>query len=759
VPAPAAPAPAEPAVASPAAPAHASSGSGGAEAKPSGPQQPGTDEASDNEAAAGESHPGHASLRYRLLRNVERDAIGVQYNYFGGSQPKIRPLPVPEEQVESIRMAFAEPDGWADVRAAFAKKRVTILRGRAGCGKKGAAIRLLLSMQQEHIYQLGSSTPLNRLTDLLASDSEIWGWLGSEPAFIIDQPKDIANSRADFLQGLESLLRQANARLVLTAGSDVILPDHGLRDYGYIIELAGPPAHDLLIANHLIHRLGGEQADKLMALPGITKVIKKYTTPETSCSFAAALAAIVADRCPAAEDADAAAIQKISNDVERHLAGHFESWFASLPDAQSRAFAVALAVFGGLPYEFVARAARALYRRFDDAPPYLAISSDLWFPGRAPRLNKLRPVITTRRERLQVLGAQVKEIDAGGLYGASRAESIEYSDSSYANEVLRYAWTSYEIQDILLDWLQALADDGTVHIRLFAARAVGLLATWSFEYISFQVLAYWAISKNQYRREAVAYALWKAVSEKPELLPQVRALVKGWYVNQSNPYAQATAARAYGLAFGSTDLASTLEALNRLLIVDNGAVAGAIGYAMADLLVPATVDGSVGPLPEGEAGLVRRVLASFEVSVRDRDRSGNAELAFLTMMNLLLTPVQSDATGEIVSWPSLLRLLIRMPDIRQSVVTLWRHVLNDSLFPEIAEGIMTQWATTAELDPVAREVFLRLARAICHGHTRCRLIMDRFAAEWVSPRNLTPLYTVSAAIQSVIAAEGGDQLT
>jgi hypothetical protein len=748
----AAPAPAAPAEPT-AAPADAPGGSGSTETTTSDPQQPGTDASSDNEAAGGESYPGQASLRYQLLRHVERDAIGIQYNYFSDGSRKIRPLPLPEEQVESIRMAFAEPDGWADVRTAFAKRRVLILRGQAGCGKKGAAIRLLLSMQQGHIYQLDSGIPLNRLTDVLTPDSETWGLLGPEPGLIIDQPKDVRASCADLLQGFEALLAQANARLVLTAGADVILPDQGLRDYGYILDLPGPPTIELLIARHLGHRLGGELADELLALPGIREIIEKYTVPETSCMFAAALAAIIANRCPNADDWGAA-VQQISDDIERHLAGHLDSWFASLPDAQSRAFAIALAVFGGLPYEYVAKAARALYLRFDDAPPYLTISAKLWYPGSAPRINEVTPVITTRRERLQRLGAQVKEIEASGMFGASKAESVEYRDLSYANEVLRYAWTSYEIQDILLDWLKALADDTTVQIQLLTARALGLLATWSFDYISAQVLAPWAVSRNRNRREVVAYALWKAVSEKPALLANVRALVNGWYANRSVPYAQATAARAYGLAFGSTDLASTLEALNRLLIVDNGTVAVAIGNAMADLMAPATLDGSVEPLPAEEADLVRRVLASFEVSIRDRDRSGKAELAFLTLVNLLLTPVPSSATGEILSWPSLLRLLIRMPDIRDSVVTLWRHVLNNSLFPDIAESIMTQWATTAEYDPVAREVFLRLARAICHGHRRCGLIMGRFAAEWVSPRNLTPLYTVSASLQSVIVADG-----
>jgi hypothetical protein len=750
-----APPPASPA-APPSAPSAERSGSGseGAADLSSRPAGAGGS-AADAEAAAAGADPGQASLRYQLLRHVERDAIGIQYNnYFSGRQSRIRPpLPLPEGQAEAIRRAFVDPDGWADVRAAFAGRRLTILRGRAGCGKRGAAIRLLLPAQHGRIYQLDRRTPLSDLADMLAPGHDMWDSLGQSPGLLIDQPRDIASLRVDLLQGLEALLEKADARLVLTVGSDVTFPTHDLRDYGFVLDLPGPPAGKLLVARYLEYQFGEERAAQLMALPGIQKVISKHTGTETSCSFAVALTGIIADRCADAVDADSVPLQKIANDIERHRAGHFESWFSSLPDAQSRAFAIALAVFGGLPYEFVARAARALNERFDDAPPYLAISSDMWYPSRGPRVSKLRPGITTRRERLEILGAHVKAGDASGSYGISQAELVEYDDSSYSSKVLRYAWTAYEMQDILIDWLCSLADNEAVQIQLLTARALGLLATWSFDYLGSRVLAQWAASKRRGRRQAVAYALWKAVTEEPRLLPNARNLIKTWYADRSRPSAQATAARAYGLVLGAVDLAEALEALSRLLIVDSSAVAVAIGTAMADLVAPATLDSTGAPLPDEEADVVRRVLTAFEGAMGDRNRSDQAELAFLTMANLLLTPVPSAATGQLMLWPSLLRLLIRLPDIRPSVVKLWQHVLSDSPYPDLAGQIMTQWAAIAEYEPEAREVFLRLARAICRDHARCRLIMERFAAEWVSPQNLQPLYTLSAALQSVVAAE------
>lgn len=716
------------------------------------PQQRGSANGPDSEAATAGSYPGEASLRYQLIRHVERDAIGVQYNFLHSARSQVRPMPLPGDQVEAIRMAFAEPHGWADIRSAFAKRRVTILRGRAGAGKKGAAIRLFLSTLQGQIYQLDSRVQLSQLADAIAPDGEVPGSLGDSPGFLVDQPRDTAGLRVDVLQGLEPVLKQADARLVLTVGSEVILPDHDLRDCGYMLDLPGHPASREVVARHLAFRAGDERAEELIAQPGIEALIREHATAECHCSFAVALAGFIADRCADAGDA-AAAVSKIADDIARHRAGRFESWFAGLPDAQTRAFAIALAVFGGLPYEAVARAARALYERFDSAPPYLVMSSDLWFPGRPPRLTKVRPTITTRRERLQILSAHIAESDAAGMHGTSWAELVEYDDSSYATEVLRYAWTAYEIQDILIGWLRGLADDVAVQIQLLTARALGLLATWSFDYVSARVLAPWAASKNKDQRQAVAYALWKAVSEEPRLLANARVLIKGWYANTSNPYVQATAARAYGLALGSFDLPAALEALGRLLIVDHPAVAVSIGYAMADLMAPATIDISAGPPASGDTDAVRRILGAFEASVSERDRSDAAELAFLAMASLLITPVPSGDTGEILPWPSLLHLTVRMPEVRQPVVNLWRHVLSDSPYPSIAESIMTQWAAIADADPAARTVFLRLARSICRSHARCQLIMDRFAAEWVSPKTLQPLHGVSADLRSVLAAE------
>ena len=69
-------------------------------------------------------------------------------------------------------------------------------------------------------------------------------------------------------------------------------------------------------------------------------------------------------------------------------------WFAGLGDTRTRSFAIALAVLNGLPYDAVAKAARALYDRFD-SPAYMVMAS-----GEDPPPEGHRPFLAPRREWL-----------------------------------------------------------------------------------------------------------------------------------------------------------------------------------------------------------------------------------------------------------------------------------------------------------------------------------------------------------------------
>ena len=678
-------------------------------------------------------------MRNEYLREAERltvegDAVGRDKNIFlvGGKQvARLRLLS--QRQIEPIRDAFVAPDGLKDILTAFEKKnRTVILRGPAGCGKQGLAIHMLIDLSPGPVFHLDRAVDLTRLAEWIETDLKGRNRIEQGAGFLLNQPLGFANLYGSVLQGLDEALERADARLVLTIDSDVRVPDRDLLDY--IVDVTSAPHYLDIVASHLRLRLTKELADHLIARAGVQDVITRQLEDGASCQLAADLAEAIAAEWDTSDDEHEFDIKRIESWKSQRGAEDFDIWFADLGDTRTRSFAIALAVLNGLPYDAVAKGARELYRRFDKPPYLLMASADDVQPER------LRPFRTSRREWLHKLQAQIRETKIHGPYGHSRAEVVEYRDPDYAVKVIRRAWSDFEVQDVLLAWLGELADDPSEQPRIFAGIALGRLAAWSFGTFCSSVLESWATGQQWGRREAVAYALRVVIAD-PRLRETATALILAWYAS-SSPFAQATAARAYGVAYGPLDPRAAFEALDRLTIVDDIRVAAAIGDSVADLLAV------------GDDDFAGYVLSRLADSVRQQGRAGAVQLVFLILADGLVTRTQSgrEAPGP-VSWPLLLHLTTRRPDVRSAIVTLWRYVLNEALFHDEAEQVITRWAAAAEGDPAVRQAFLRLARAIARDDERSLMILDRYCALWVSADNLRPLPMVSSALQTVLTTD------
>jgi hypothetical protein len=718
----------------PAAEAAAASASGG---PAEGAQQEAIEDhalGSGGAAAEATSRPGQGSLRNEYLRAAERltvegDAVGRDKTIFlvGGKQ--VARL-LSEQQKEPIRYAFVEPDGLKDIQAAFERKnRTVILRGPAGSGKQGLAIRMLIDLSPGPVFHMDRKVDLSWLAGRIETDPKGRNRIERGAGFLLNQPLGFANLYGSVLQGLDEALEQADARLVLTIDSDVRIPDRDLLDY--IVDVTSAPDYRDTVASHLCLRLTKEVADSLIARTDVQDMITRQLEGGTSCKLAARSAEAIAAEWDTSDDEHEFDIKRVESWISQRGAEDFDIWFADLGDTRSRSFAIALAVLNGLPYDAVAKGARELYRSFDKPPYLLMASADDVQPER------LRPFRTSRREWLHTLQARIRETTIQGPHGPSPAEVVEYRDPEHADKVIRRTWSDFEVQDVLLAWLGELAGGPSEQLRIFAGLALGRLATWSFDAIYSGVLESWATGQHPRRREAVAYALRVVIAD-PRLRENVTRLITAWYAS-SSPLAQATAARAYGVAYGPLDPRAAFEALDRLTAVDDIRVATAIGDSVADLLAVGGDD---------FAGYVLPRLAD---SVRQQGRTGAVQLVFLILADGLVTRTQSDseAPGP-VSWPLLLRLTMRLPEVRSAIVTLWRYVLNEALFHDEAEQVITRWAAAAEGDPAVREAFLRLARAIARDDERSLMILGRYCALWVSADNLRPLPMVSSALQTVL---------
>jgi hypothetical protein len=727
--------------AGPGTPQAAASGADGPAGPDGGTAQPGDQAAADwggDAAAAAASAPGQGSRRFEFLRDadgprIEGDAVGVKNVYLGDAKLPPRPSRLSEQVIEAVSRSWVEPDGWGNVRGDFGKRRVVILRGEVGYGKQGAAVRLLLSHTRQ-IFLLARSFELATLPDVLEASRGA--------GFLLEQPDSFAGLDSSVLRGIEAAIEAADARLVLTV-SDTVLPDLGLRDYA--VDLTSRPHCRDIVASRLAYLLEDEQlADQLLASPAVQDLVDKTLAAGETCALAADLAGELADELRGAGGVTGFNVVNVTARMARRGTDDFSTWFARLPDTRARSFAVALAVLDKCPYEMVAAGGRSLYRRFESTHNLVMTA------GQDPAPEPQRPFRMPRRMRLQSLRAHTERTNNSGLFGLSQVEIARFNDENYPERVLRHAWQEFEVQETLLAWLEELAGDPFEEVRICAGLALGLLATWSFEYVTSEVLRPWARSDERVLREAAACAMRRMAARDPRLRQNARLLVAFWYADRSSPSRQATAARVYGLADSLYGPAAATAALTRLLIVDDLRVAAAIGNAIADLLAPAA-DAIAGTALASSGSPVADVMLALVEALSDRERVTPAGLAFVILAVQLETRVPS-GDGEVL-WPGLLRLAARMADVRSLLAAAWRIVLNDPVNWHRAEVVMTIWATYAETDPEIREAFLRLARAIMRGHTRCQAVMRRYAAEWVTADNLSPLPVTSAGIQAILAAE------
>ncbi|MEU9290130.1 hypothetical protein AB0D57_37145 [Streptomyces sp. NPDC048275] len=695
----------------------ATEGDGGAETPPPPQSGPGA----ESYEATGQL--GQGSQRRGLLQNavanVEGDMVGGDKYVvvLGGHKRRLRVLsPL---IVERVRFAYSAPADLPDAREALARQRLLILRSAAGHGKSAMAVRLLLGACRGAVYHLDSGVDFASLAEQLENDS---GVIERGVGFLLERPEDIGNLGRETYEKVQGALSQADAWMVVTV-TDGELADGellvGVRD------LTDAPQPLEVVRAHLRWRLGERDADRLLTREDVRDVIAELVGGLPACRQAGDLAAAMIEQYDLHGVVD---LDRLREHRARLEAEDFEIWAESLPDAGTRSFALALAVLNGLPQEDVAQAARSLRERLEDDGPYLRAPGPDGRPVRSKDLFE-----TPRRRQLQHLRAQERD-KPGGEPGTI----IEYKDSGYARRVILHAWTQYEIQGELLDWLDELVVHPAEQVRVYAAASgLGVLAAEAYRYIERRVLGPWARSDSALRRTAVAYALSVACQD-PWVREQATALVGGWYADE-RPQVRAAAARVHGLGAVS---GRPVEELARLFAVDSVTVAVAVGCALADLVADdPDAAGSVLPM------------------LRDRTgdhRSGRAAvLAFLIVAAQVVVETKDvDPGAAVPEWPTLLYLAHRRPELRDSFVWLWRAALNESFFHDEAEQVVGDWAKLAERDSELREMLRLLVGAIAHGDQRSGRILRSCADDWVHPDRIVGLPLTAAMVHAQLDMEG-----
>lgn len=682
---------------------------------------------------------GEGSRRGEYLRNAGRiikgDAVGGDlYVNIYAAERNFRLNRVSSVLLGSARDSFVPPRDWEDTLIAGAKRRIVVLRGAVGHGRTTAGLRILQGAQSEPVYHLGSSDLADLGEILLAADhgDTANGRKVHGAGFLLDEAAEIATLRASSLRGIEAALHNADARLVIVVGSAEPIREQSLLDL--VVDLADGPDHRAVLAAHLRRRLAARHVDELVARAELGELLDDHLADGTPCADIVRLAEFLAD----GELSGRTDPGRIRDQMSQRDAAGFETWFAQLPDTETRCHAVALAVLGGTAQETVARAARSLFQRLDRSPDIIVPAS-----ARDEFAEHADPFRLGQSALLSLLQARAVPTILHGPYGPAPAQTVVYRDGKYPPAVLGHVWEQHRIHDDLLAWLAELAASSQEQVRIQAGLALGAVAVLSFDYVCRTVLVPWARSNDPKQREAVAYA-FHVIAGAPELLANVRALTSGWYRN-GRPQEQATAARIHGLCLGALDPEASADALMRLMSVQELRVALAVGQALADLVVDGTPD------------VAGSILAQLLELVDDHHAGATAQLTFLQLavQPVVDRPGSDPAAGRgapaVVQWPLLLAMTDDGQIDRTYLVRLWRRVLGTAAhFHAEAEAVFTAWALTAQADPALRDALLRLARAIADGDERCSRVLRRLAETWISPENLTPMGNISTALQRVI---------
>jgi hypothetical protein len=669
--------------------------------------------AGERRVAEREARAGLATLSRADV--TARTVYGGHHFDFGPARgAQLRSYRLTPAQVDEARHAFAPSARHPALLREAAGRPVVLLRGAAGTGRTAQAWSLLLAGGAAALAVVAPDTDLGRL-----SRDDLDGGTGYLVAGL--DPEGVARLTDFVLSRLAAEVTARGCRLVILL-SDADRPpaaDPALR----VLDI-GPGADRAAVAAAHLRRLAGPrraaEVRSLLLREDVRALLAAQLDPSVPLATAAELGTLLADP-DLPRDGIASWV------AERRRGARVpdvHDWFRGLPDLQTQALGVALAVFAGEPYETVSVLADSLKRRLD--PPADEVKAER---------DRSTALSSTRRSRLAALGAELVPTQVVSRHGAAPGTVVRFRLPGRQRELLVHFWDEYDDHRVvMLDWLRQCARHELVSVRVRAAVAAGVLAGASFDLLRATVLDRWAGSDDELQREAAATALNEAV-EDPRLRELVRRLVRSWASPGAGDAFHATAARSWRVLFGLPD-SPAARLLHDLAATDDADVLLAIFRTVADQLATGEEQ------HRGEA----LALVRYWTHSRDPQRRPVGELAFLYAAVDLVEERAHPASGATERWPALLALAAADPLRMGDIADLWAAALCSADSWQAAQQCLTGWARTAEPSPAARQALaLLLARAA--STPRAARIVRHLAREWLRPDG-PPIVPVATEVLS-----------
>ncbi|WP_066372010.1 hypothetical protein [Herbidospora mongoliensis] len=600
--------------------------------------------------------------------------------------------------------SFIAPADLERLKSRAAALGLLILRGEVDSGRSALGRHLLLDHTREGASQLHPETDLSALD---VTDLKPGGYL------LADLPQlRAATLHAFDLDRLAAQLRDRH-RLIITVDTGTRLPDAVER---YVADVRGPDPRSVLEA-HLARLVGSATDARTVLSDGEVHDVCRDILASAKPRFAVHIATLIAD----SGTVDLRARLGARSDFD------LDDWFANLPDLDTQALAISVAVLGGEPYEQVAMASAALKRRLepDNQPP-----------------RESRPFNKTVSSRLRGLGAHLVPSSMLTRHGGTApGQVVRYQDGDRPQQVILHVWNEYDdIRPEFLTWLRlcARSEVGTVRIR--AAVAAGLLATKAFDHIRATVILPWAKSPDPGLREAAAIALG-TVSDVPGLTNAAHRLVDAWSSGDAIAKLQATAIRAWRVKLADGDCENAVSLLDLVGSSDEPAIIEALCETIAEML---EYEDSV------YSARLLTMLRTW-MSGRSPEKRLNGKLAFLLSAADL---VRQRPDGGL--WPTMLAITEDDGGQAVDVAELWAQALNSSDFNREAKEVLAEWGRLADSSLRAVGVLASLMATCAQVRisTRTERIIALAVDRWThAPRSraaiLSALQHLNAAPRSI----------
>ncbi len=562
--------------------------------------------------------------------------------------------------LDEIAQQFVAPPVFTEMRRRLREQALLLVRAPQGWGRTTAALHALQLDTSAGVRKLGPDVQLRSLDIEFVPHS---GYLGD--VLEVDQVRTL---REFHLEQLARRLHEAGCRLIVLLDSKARLSP----DVEPFVLDGGDPTGAPSIVRHHLDRNGCleilEDAEAALLLAEITE-------DRPSAREIAGIAAKLVDAAHGKID-----VVEIRTQHSASRESEFQHWFSQL-DSETRTFAIALAVFNGMPVHLVSNVGLMLAQRIQQEQSV--------GEGEPQRL-----VFSKRTsDLLAEAEATLCDSDEETEYGRISVRAVKYRDSGRPRRVLEHVLHEYHAaHQLIREWLRDLGGYADLDVCTRAGVAIGFLSTLEFDHARQLVIEPWADSGDE-NEQAAAMGALQFPALVPGLLPLLDRMLTAW-VRREQPLARKlTAIAVLGSTVGQQMPDRAIEILRGMARSKNWAVQDAVGDSIIQLFLEGGLTGRV-------LGEVRKWTGSAHYSVR--------ETGFWCALRLSVS-MDVDTSRGAVAWPVMVFLADLSEKYRNDVVAIFSRLMDAPIFMPLAFDELRRWVDLAEKD---RELRVPLGRLL-----------------------------------------------